>query len=271
MKNIKKYLKYAPIAGLILITLCVWVVPAIYKVDPNYTDKSSIAQAPSKSHPMGTDEVGRDILARLIYGGRVSIGVGIIASLLQLIIATFFGVVAGYFGKRIDEMILRLIDIFLCFPFYILALSLAAVMGPSTKNLILIIVFFSWAQNARIIRTRVYELKNEDFIRYYKIAGFSSVEIIMRHIIKNISETLAVCFTISSGRAILMEASLSFLGVGVQYPNPSWGNILSSAMNLTTIESQWWMWGFAAIAVVMTVLLIHEISNLLKGETHAGN
>lgn len=259
-----KKLKYIPITILLLIILIILIGPIFVKFDPNYTDLASIAKKPSEIHYFGTDDLGRDVFARVIYGGRISLFVGLVATSIQILISSILGVASAYYGGKVDAIILRLIDSFLSFPFYILAMSFAAFMGPSIKNLIFIIIFFSWASSAKIIRSRVLQIKNKDFIKYYQISGFSDISIIIKHIVPNILETILESFTISSATAILMEATLSFLGVGVEYPNPSWGNILSTTMSLTTIETKWWMWTFAAILVVLTVLSIHLTANVIK-------
>ncbi len=240
--------------------------PLFYHQSSTYTDLYHTSAAPSVEHLLGTDETGRDILARLMEGGRVTIFVGIVATLFKMILSIVAGTIAGYFGGIANQILMRLADIVMCFPFYILAISLAAILGPSIQNLVFIIAFFSWPQSARLIATEVQTLKNKEFIRYYEINGFSKWYILFRHIIPNIKTSLIVLFTLSVAQSVLMESSLSFLGLGVQAPYSSWGMMLSSAMNIMSIEREWWLWLPAGILVLLMIFSIHLIGEGQKSK-----
>lgn len=249
------------IGGIILIIIIIFSVvgPLIYNQSSTYTDLYHTSEAPSVEHFLGTDETGRDILARLMEGGRVTIFVGLIATLFKMILSTVAGTLAGYFGGLPNQLLMRLADIVMCFPFYILAISLAAILGPSIQNLVFIIAFFSWPASARLIATEVQTIKNKEFIKYYEINGFSKWYILFKHIIPNIKSTLIVIFTLSVAQSILMESSLSFLGLGVQAPYSSWGMMLSSAMNILSIQREWWLWLPAGLLVLLMIFSIHLI------------
>lgn len=255
-KNVELYLGLT-VLGLVIIFS--FLGPALYRVDPDLVDLFQVGSSPGPGHVLGRDEIGRDILARLMYGGRVSILVGLIATGLKIFIALVLGTMAGYFRGGVDSLIMRLADIIMCFPFYILAISLAAITGPSAKNLVLIIGLFSWPETARIIRGEVLGLNSENYILAARINGFSPAYIIVNHIIPNILPTVFLTSTLSIAQAILIEASLSFLGMGVRPPMASWGNMLASAQNMMTLQREWWIWLPAGIMVILTVLSINFI------------
>lgn len=260
-KNIEFYFGIIIIVAIVLFS---FLGPVFYRVDPDLVDLFNISSRPMKGHILGTDEIGRDILARLMYGGRVSILVGIVATGLKIVISVVLGTISGYFRGPIDSIIMRLADIIMCFPFYILAISLAAIVGPSAKNLVLIIALFNWPQTSRVIRGEVLRLNNENYILAAKINGFSSFYIISNHIIPNILPTIFLTSTLSIAQSILIESSLSFLGMGVRPPMASWGNMLSSAQNMMTLQREWWIWLPAGIFVIMTVLSINFIGDGLE-------
>lgn len=246
----------------------VFVLPLFYRQDPNAVDLRAIEERPSGTHPFGTDQTGRDVLARLIVGGRVSLAVGIMSSVVKLGIALALGFLAGFF-KPLDNIIMRVCDIFMCFPFYVLAISFSAFLGPSLKNLIILITFFTFAPATRLIRTEIKTLKDMEFIQILKLNGEKPHRILTAHMIPNLRNTLLVIFTTSVAQAILMESSLSFFGLGVQEPLSSWGSLLSVALNILNIQKKWWMWSYAGILVITTVFAIHMIGDGLKNDQHS--
>lgn len=255
------------ILGFIIIVMLVLLsvfAPIITKYDPNLPDLYNMNSAPSSTHILGTDEVGRDVFSRLLYGGRISILVGISAMLVQLVLGVFLGTISGYYGGIVDKIIMRIIDIMMCFPFFVIAITIAAIVGPNIWNLIAIIGLLSWPGIARIVRAEILSLKEVDFIMAAKAMGLNSREIVVRQLIPNIISPIVVVATLSIADDILTEASLSFLGMGVRPPQPSWGNMLSSAQNITTLQSQWWLWIPAGILVILIVISINLVGDGLR-------
>lgn len=219
---------------------------------------------PGNGYILGGDELGRDIFVRLAHGGRVSISVGLMAMVIQLIIGVTLGATAGFFGGVWDSVIMRLTDIIMCFPFYVMALSVAALTGPSFRNVILIIGLLDWPQMARIVRSNVLSLKNIEFIEAARALGLSRPEIIFKHILPNSAAPIIVYGTITVAHAVLIESSLSFLGLGIAPPQPSWGTMLSQAENLNILQRCWWMWMPAGLLILLTVLSINFIGEGLS-------
>lgn len=250
----------------ILITLIIvsFIGSLFIKQDISSVDLYNISSPPSGEHLLGTDDLGRDVLARLLYGGRVSLLVGVFATMLQVMIGTILGVLAGYFGGAIDAIIMRIVDIVMCFPFFIVAIALAAIVGPSVVNLIIIIAILSWTDIARIVRAEVLSIKERDFIMASKAIGFNNLDIILKHIIPNVLSSILVATTLSMATAILMEASLSFLGMGVKPPMPSWGNMLTAAQNMRTLSSEWWLWIPPGFMIIISVLAINFLGEGLR-------
>ena len=219
---------------------------------------------PSKDHILGTDDLGRDVFTRLVYGGRVSILVGIASMTVQLLIGVTLGALAGYFGGIVDKIVMRIIDVIMCFPFFVIAVSVAAITGPGVKNLIIIIGFLMWPNIARIVRAEILSLKENDYILAAKAMGLSSFEIITNHILPNIMSPVLVAATLAIANGILTEASLSFLGIGVKLPQPSWGNMLIAAQNIGTLQREWWLWIPAGSLIILMVLSINFLGDGLR-------
>lgn len=258
--------KLALFGSLILIILITFSLLAsfITKVDINKVDLSNISSPPSGEHILGTDEMGRDIFSRLIYGGRVSLLVGVMATFIQVTIGVTLGAIAGYFGGAVDFIIMRIVDIFMCFPFFVIAITLAALLGPSVWNVILIIGVLSWTSIARIVRAEILSIREMEYIEASKAIGLNWNEIIIRHIIPNVIPSILVTATLAIAGGILTESALSFLGLGVKLPKPSWGNMLSSAQKMSTLKNQWWQWVPPGLSVLLTVLSINFIGDGLR-------
>ena len=253
--------------GFILLT--VFVLSAILApILTNYLrdtiDLMSIESRPSLKHLLGTDELGRDVFTRLLYGGRVSLGVALTATILQLLIGVTLGSISGFYGKWIDNAIMRLVDTFMCFPFFVIAITIAALIGPSAWNVILIIGLLQWTGVARIVRAEILSLKHSEFIEAARAMGFSNFQIIFKHLLPNILSPVIVNATLSVAQGILMEAGLSFLGLGVKQPEPSWGNILSAAQSMRVLQYEWWLWIPAGLLVFLSVLSINFVGDGLR-------
>lgn len=251
---------------LVVLAVVSFIGPAFIKHDMSSVDLFNVSSPPSKEHLLGTDELGRDVLTRLLYGGRVSLLVGVFATILQVAIGVTLGTLAGYFGGSIDAIIMRIVDIVMCFPFFIVAIALAAVVGPSVINLIIIIAILSWTDIARIVRSEVLSIKRRDFIMASKAIGFNNMDIITKHIIPNLLPSILVAITLAMANAILMEASLSFLGMGVKPPMPSWGNMLTAAQNMRTLSSEWWLWIPPGFMIITSVLAINFLGEGLRNK-----
>ncbi len=244
------------IAFLILISL---IGPFLYPYDPFEIRVEEILSSPSLFHPLGTDLLGRDVLSRMIYGARISLYVSIVAVGISLLIGVFLGALAGYFGGIIDEIISRLIDIMLCFPVIFLILAVIAYLEPSIYTIMIVIGLTSWMGVARLVRAEFLSLKEREFVLAAKIYGASSLRIIFRHLLPNALPPILVSASLGMGNAILIESALSFLGIGVQPPLPSWGNMLIEGKE--TLEVAWWLSLFPGLTIFITVLAF-----LLLGE-----
>lgn len=249
---------------LMLFIMLAAVAPVIAPYERDAIDLGMIEVAPSREHLLGTDELGRDVLTRLLYGGRVSLGVSLMATVLQLVIGVTLGAIAGYFGGLVDNMIMRLVDIMMCFPFFVIAISMAAIMEPGVVSLVIIIGVLQWTNIARIVRVEILSLKQREFIEASRVLGLNSFEIIKKHLLPNVLAPLIVYTTLAIANGILLEAGLSFLGMGVRQPQPSWGNMLTAAQSMRVLKSQWWLWIPPGLLVFLTVLSINFLGDGLR-------
>ena len=255
------------LAGFIILMLFIILsilAPVITPYDRDAIDLAMIETSPSREHLLGTDELGRDVLTRLLYGGRVSLGVGLAATVLQLVIGITLGAIAGYFGGVADSIIMRLVDIMMCFPFFVIAISMAAIMEPGVVSLVIIIGILQWTNIARIVRVEILSLKQREFIEAGRVLGLNSFEMITRHLLPNLLAPLIVYTTLAIANGILLEAGLSFLGMGVRQPQPSWGNMLTAAQSMRVLQSQWWLWIPPGLMVFLTVLSINFLGDGLR-------
>lgn len=236
--------------------------PFIAPCDPSAIDTSSILTAPSRSHILGTDTLGRDIFSRIVYGSRISLSIGFIAVGIAVLIGIFFGSVAGYYGGRIDSVIMRFVDIMLCFPAFFLILAVIAILEPSIFNIMAVIGLTGWMGIARLIRAEILSLKERDFVAAARVMGASDAWIILRHLIPNAIGPIMVSATLGIGGAILIESALSFLGIGVQPPVPSWGNILMDGKS--TLGVAWWLTVFPGLFILFTVLSYNILGEGLR-------
>jgi peptide/nickel transport system permease protein len=216
----------------------------------------------SWEYVLGTDPLGRDILSRMIYGARVSLSVSLVAIFLGGVVGTVLGLFAGYFGGFTDSLIMRAVDVAFSLPTILLGLVLAVVIGPSFRTVIVIVSFLLWARYARQVRGEVLTVKQRDFVAQARIAGCSHVRIIFGHILPNVTNTLIVLATLQVGYVILLEGTLSFLGVGIPPPTPAWGLMVATGRSL--IVSAWWVSFFPGLAIVLTVLVLNLIGDWLR-------
>ena len=213
-------------------------------------------------HPLGTDRLGRDMLSRIIWGARVSLAAGVVTVLLASAFGAAVGLVAGYYGGRVDIALMRFTDATMSFPVILLALILAVTVGPSFTNVVVAIAVILWARYARVIRAQVLTLMQLDFIAQSRIAGAGGWRIITRHLLPNTLNTLVVLVTLQIGYVIIVEASLSFLGAGIPPPTPAWGSMISEGREYVT--SAWWASFFPGLAILLVVLAFNLIGDWLR-------
>jgi len=219
---------------------------------------------PSANNWLGTDGVGRDVYTRLLYGGQVSFAVAILGTALQLVIGVAAGSLAGYYGKLVDTIIMRFTDMVLSFPYLAIAIAFAAIMGPGIYNTILIIGLLAWTGTCRIIRGQFLSIKQTEYVEAARALGISEVQIILKHMLPNAFAPLLINASLSIAGAILIEAGLSFLGLGVQAPIPSWGNMLEAARNMRYIMNNWWLWFPPGMCIFLAVLSINLVGDGLR-------
>ena len=214
------------------------------------------------AHPLGTDRLGRDMLTRILYGARVSLAVGALAVLLASAVGAAVGLVAGYYGGRVDAVLMRITDATLSFPVILLALILAVTVGPSFTNVVIAIAVILWARYARVIRGEVLTLMELDFIAQARIAGAGAWRIITRHLAPNTLNTLVVLVTLQVGYVIIVEAALSFLGAGIPPPTPAWGSMIAEGREFVT--SAWWVSLLPGLAIMLVVLAFNLLGDWLR-------
>lgn len=253
------------VAGLIIIiSLAIIAIfaPIISPYDPTKIDVYNVLSPPSKEHPFGTDELGRDLLSRMIWGSRVSLKVGFVAVGIAITIGTILGSIAGYYGGKIDAIVMRFVDIMLAFPTFFLILAVIAIVEPSISTIMIIIGLTGWMDVARLVRAEFLSLKERDFVLAARALGASDLRIIFRHILPNALSPVFVAATFGIAGAILIESGLSFLGLGVQPPEPSWGNILTSGKDNITVA--WWLSLFPGLSILTTVLSYNLVGEGLR-------
>ncbi len=239
-------------AGIVLTMALLALLAPFLVRDPGHIDVSLRLRPPSLSYPLGTDDLGRDVLARILYGGRISLLVGFVAVGIASTIGTVLGALAGYYGRWVDGVIMRFVDIMLCFPSFFLILAVVAFLEPSIWNIMAIIGLTGWMGVARLVRAEFLSLRERDFVLAARAAGARDRRIIFLHILPNALSPLLVSATLGVAGAILTESALSFLGIGVQPPTPSWGNML--IVGKQTLGSAWWLSAFPGLAILLTVL-----------------
>lgn len=230
--------------------------------DPYSIDADAVLEAPSLSHPFGTDELGRDVFSRVIYGSRISLWVGFVSVGIAIVIGIFLGSVAGYYGSWADGVIMRFVDVMLCFPTFFLILAVIAFLEPNIGTIMAIIGLTGWMGVCRLVRAEFLSLKERDFVQSARALGVGNVRIMARHILPNSLTPVMVAAILGIAGAVLTESALSFLGIGVQPPTPSWGNILTSGKD--NIQIAWWLSLFPGLAILVTVLSYNLLGEGLR-------
>ena len=246
----------------ILLVLIALFAPLLAPYDPYAQELSNRYQAPGGAHLFGTDEFGRDLLSRMIYGCRVSLSVGVVSQAIALVIGFLAGVFAGYYGGRVDSVIFFIIQVFSSFPFLLFAIVVMFVLGPGLINLYVALGLLMWTGTARLVRGDVMRLKGSEYIQSCILSGGSSWRVIMKHLLPNCVSTLIVTSTLGIPNAILSEASLSFLGLGVQPPMASWGQMISAARQV--IQSNTYYSVIPGVAIIITVMAFNLLGDALR-------
>jgi len=256
--------KLSVIGALIIVALFIIAVfaPIISPYDPTSIDVYNVLSPPSKEHILGTDELGRDLLSRIIWGSRVSLKVGFIAVGIAIVIGVFIGSIAGFYGGKIDGILMRFVDVMLAFPTFFLILAVISVLEPNIYTIMVVIGITGWMDVARLVRAEFFTLKERDFVYAAKALGVSNLRLMFRHILPNALSPVFVAATFGIAGAILTESGLSFLGLGIQPPEPSWGNILTPGKD--NIEVAWWLSLFPGLAILITVLSYNLVGEGLR-------
>ena len=252
-KRFKKN-KLALLGGIVVIFLFTIAIfaPAITPYDPNAINVHNILEPPGFTHPFGTDDLGRDILSRIIWGSRISLSVGFVAVGISTLIGVILGALTGYYGGWVDRVIMRFVDIMLSIPTFFLLLAVIAFLEPGISNIMIVIGLTSWMGITRLVRAEFLSVKEREFTQSARAIGAGDMRIIFRHILPNSTAPVLVSAVLGVAGAILTESALSFLGIGVQPPTSSWGNILTIGKD--NIEIAWWLSVFPGVAILVTVL-----------------
>ena len=267
-RNMKRLLKNKlAVMGIIIILIFIILAvfaPLFTSFKPNTIDLNAVGASPSSTHIFGTDKLGRDVFARILYGGRTSITVGVLSALSGSLIGVVFGCVAGYFGGKIDSLFIRLSEILQTFPQMILILIMVAIMSQGVQNLIIIFSITGWMTTFRMIRNEFMVLREETYVEVNKAFGISDVTIMFKQILPNTLSPIIVSTTINSAGFILSEAGLSYLGLGVPNTVATWGNIMNAAKSLDVIANNWWLWVIPGITISLFVLAVNFFGDGLR-------
>jgi len=250
--------------ALTVVVLLALLAPVVARYQPTLIDLEAIRQPPSGAHWLGTDASGRDVFARVVYASRVSLLVGVAAALVSVTIGTLLGAVAGMARGVLDGVIMRAADIVLSFPTIVVIIVLAGVLGPSVTMLIVAIGATHWPQTCRVVQGVTLSLREKEYLQAARAGGAGSWWLIRKHVLPASLPPVIVSATIAVAQAIMLEATLSFLGLGVQPPQASWGNMLNDAQNLTLIQTMPWLWAPPGIAIALTVLSVNFVGDGLR-------
>lgn len=267
-RNIKKFksnkLAMSGLIAIVIFLIITIFAPLFTDYDPVLVKLGDKNMMPGLEHIMGTDKLGRDVFSRILYGGRMSILISVTASLIGSGLGVVFGCIGGYFGGKIDSLLVKISEIFQTFPSMILILILVTFMGQSVLNLILIFGITGWMTPFRLVRGEFLTLREETYVEVCRAFGISKISIMFRHILPNAISPIVIAFTINIAGYILSEAGLSYIGLGVPSSIPTWGNILNAAKSLDVITNYWWLWLFPGIAISLFVLAVNFLGDGLR-------
>ncbi len=249
--------------GMVIIFIIIAIIaPLLAPYEPDEIDLFNVLKSPSYEHWLGTDYYGRDLLSRIIFGARISLSVGIIVQVISLTIGTFFGSLAGYYGGKIDMVIMRLVDIVMSFPSLLFLIAIMVALGPGLYNVFLALGVYSWTRTARIVRSEFMRHREREYVKAARAIGNNDFKIIFKHILPNCLAPLIITFTMGIASAIMFEAYLSFLGMGAQEPMPSWGSIINNG--LPYLRTAPWYSLFPGLAIAYTVLAFNILGDGLR-------
>lgn len=249
---------------LILIVALALLAPLIDQFPPTKSDLRAFEQAPTSTHWLGTDSAGRDVWSRLLWGARTSLTVAVAAVTISICIGTLIGAVSGYYGGVVDSVLMRITDGFIAFPDIVLVLMLASILGPSIRNVVIVIGLLGWTGMARLIRGQFLVLREQDWVLAARSVGVPNSRLIARHLLPHVVTQIAVAATFGAAAATLTEAGLSYLGLGVQPPAPSWGAMLAEAQSVHVLQSVPWAWLAPGVTLTVTVLAASYIGETLR-------
>jgi peptide/nickel transport system permease protein len=252
------------IVVLLLLVLLAVGAPWVAGQDPYVVDLRAYRNPPSADHILGTDSSGRDVFARLLYGARISLSVGVVAVSVYTALGLLLGSLAGYYGGWVDSFLMRLADVVMAFPSLVLIITIASVVGPSIYNVMLVIGLLGWPPTARIVRGMFLSLRKREFVVAAQASGVGNPRLIWRHLVPNVLAPVIVSATYGMASAILIEAGLSFLGLGVQPPTASWGNMLNAAQSISILETMPWLWVPPGMMIAITVLSLNFMGDGLR-------
>ena len=262
LENVWEALKHDKIAifsiAFLAIILILSLLAPVLPLEPNKTDVAHMLEAPSSAHIFGTDEVGRDYLARVIYGGRISLLVGVLAMLMSITI----GVTVGILGGIVDSILMRVVDVLQSIPWLILVTVVSIFFKQGLVSIVIVIGFFSWMEIARLVRAEVMSVKEREYVLYADFTGVSLLKMVVRHLIPSVLPTIIIAATTSISNAIMTESSLSFLGIGIQEPLSSWGKLLQSAQS--NLQNAVYMAIIPGLLIMLTIFAFNKLGNLLR-------
>lgn len=248
----------------VMVSVIFPLAPLVAPIHPHRIELSEVGEAPSLTHPLGTDLTGRDVWSRLVFGGRVSISVGLVAVIIYTAIGLVVGCLSGYIGGTADAVIMRITDTVMAFPVIVILISVVAIVGPGLFNSMLAIGFIGWTGIARLTRGQILSVREMDFVLAARAVGVPRFQVLRKHVLPAITAPITVAASFGMAGAILTEAALSFLGLGVQIPVPSWGNMLNQAQSIEIIEKYVWLWIPPGFMISVTVLAVNFIGDGLR-------
>jgi peptide/nickel transport system permease protein len=248
---------------IVTIALCI-IVPMISPYSIETTNTLSMDQAPSSEHWLGTDKIGRDLFTRLFYAGRISLGVALAVVSIECLLGVVLGSISGFYGGILDVIIMRISEIFMSFPFMIICITIVAIFGNSIPNLIFVLAILSWPSIARIVRGQILTLREMEYMEACEALGISDAKRIFKHLLPNVLAYVIVYASLGMASVILTETSLSFLGLGVSPPTPTWGNMIQEARNTFIIQHKWWYWIPPGIFIFVSVMSFNILGDGLR-------
>jgi ABC-type dipeptide/oligopeptide/nickel transport system permease subunit len=252
------------LAVVVVLVLAAALAPLVARQDPTAIDLAGALRAPSGAHWLGTDVQGRDVWSRLVHGARVSLAVGVLSQVISLVLGVALGLVAGYYGRRVDDLVMRLADVTLAFPTLLLLIAMAAAFEPSLSTVFVTIGVVGWAGMARLVRGQVLVVRHMEYVQAERALGAGDARILVRHVLPNVIAPVVIAATLGVAGAIMAEAALSFLGLGVQPPTPSWGAMIADGRDLGQLRRAPWTSLFPGLAIGAAVLGFNLVGDALR-------